>query len=113
MSLKKIHIFIDIIFFFLILLYPLNLQAEFYKYVDKEGRTFYVDDLSRVPPEYLDQVNVYKEKYDHLPEGERKSRLEQEQQRNSSSWKKWSLKGGARWSWNCNRPLKKKKPQEN
>jgi predicted aspartyl protease len=81
MSLKKIHIFIDIIFFFLILLYPLNLQAEFYKYVDKEGRTFYVDDLSRVPPEYLDQVNVYKEKYDHLPEGERKSRLEQEQQR--------------------------------
>ena len=80
MPLKKIWICIDIIFFFLILLYPLNLQAEFYKYVDKEGRTFYVDDLSRVPPQYLDQVNVYKEKYDHLPEGERKSRLEQEQQ---------------------------------
>ena len=80
MPLKKIWICIDIILFFLILLYPLNLQAEFYKYVDKEGRTFYVDDLSRVPPEYLDQVNVYKEKYDHLPEGERKSRLEQENQ---------------------------------
>lgn len=78
--LKKIRIFIDIIFFFLILLYPLILQAEFYKFVDKEGRVFYVDDLSKVPPEYLDQVNVYKEKYDHLPEGERKSRLEQEQQ---------------------------------
>ncbi|MEE9495326.1 MAG: retropepsin-like aspartic protease [Desulfobacterales bacterium] len=80
MPLKKIRISLDIILFFLILLYPLNLQAEFYKYVDKEGRTFYVDDLSRVPPEYLDQVNVYKEKYDHLPEGERKSRLEQERQ---------------------------------
>ncbi len=80
MPLWKIWICIDIILFFLILLYPLNLQAEFYKYVDKEGRTFYVDDLSRVPPEYLDQVNVYKEKYDHLPEGERKSRLEQENQ---------------------------------
>ena len=79
MPFKKIRISIDIILFFLILLYPLNLQAEFYKYVDKEGRTFYVDDLGRVPPEYLDQVNVYKEKYDHLPEGERKSRLEQEQ----------------------------------
>ncbi len=79
MPFKKIRISIDITLFFLILLYPLNLQAEFYKYVDKEGRIFYVDDLSRVPPEYLDQVNVYKEKYDHLPEGERKSRLEQEQ----------------------------------
>ena len=80
MLLKKIRISIDIIFVFLLLLYPLNLQAEFYKYVDKEGRTFYVDDLSRVPPEYLDQVNVYKEKYDHLPEEQKKSKLEQEQQ---------------------------------
>jgi predicted aspartyl protease len=78
-ELKKIRISIDIILFFLLLLYPLNLLAEFYKYVDKEGRTFYVDDLSRVPPEYLDQVDVYKEKYDHLPEGQRKSKLEQEQ----------------------------------
>jgi predicted aspartyl protease len=80
MPLKKIYMIINLILFFFILLCPLNLQAEFYKYVDKEGRTFYVDDLSRVPPEYLDQVNVYKEKYDHLPEGERKSRLEQEHQ---------------------------------
>lgn len=77
---KKNRIPIDIILLFLLLLYPLSLQAEFYKYVDKEGRTFYVDDLSRVPPEYLDQVNVYKEKYDHLPEGEKKSKLEQERQ---------------------------------
>lgn len=60
--------------------YPAALQAEFYKYVDKEGRTFYVDDLTKVPPEYLDQVNVYKEKYDHLPDQQRKSRIEQEQQ---------------------------------
>ena len=80
MPLKKIRISTDIILFILILLYPLNLQAEFYKYVDKEGRVFYVDDLGSVPPEYLDQVNVYKEKYDHLPEGQRKSKLEQEQQ---------------------------------
>ena len=72
MPLKKIYMIINLILFFFILLCPLNLQAEFYKYVDKEGRTFYVDDLSRVPQEYLDQVNVYKEKYDHLPEGEKK-----------------------------------------
>jgi predicted aspartyl protease len=64
----------------LMLTYPLALQAEFYKYVDKEGRIFYVDDLSKVPPEYMDQMNVYKEKYDHLPAEQKKSRLEQEQQ---------------------------------
>ena len=81
MLLKKTRISIYFIFFLLMLLYPFNLQAEFYKYVDKEGRVFYIDDLSNVPPEYLDQVDVYKEKYDHLPEGERKSRQEQEQQR--------------------------------
>ena len=63
-----------------VFIFPKVLQAEFYKYVDKEGRTYYVDDLSKVPPEYIDQVNVYKEKYDHLPADQRKSRLDQEQQ---------------------------------
>jgi predicted aspartyl protease len=65
---------------FLVWVYPLDSPAEFYKYVDKEGQTFYVDDLSKVPPEYMDQVNVYKEKYDHLPADQRKSRIQQEQQ---------------------------------
>ena len=68
-------------FFFLVLNYPLNLRAEFYKYVDKEGRTFYVDDLGKVPPEYRDQINVYKEKYDHLPADQRKKKLEEDRQR--------------------------------
>lgn len=71
---------IPIFFILLILNYPLNLQAEFYKYVDKEGRTFYVDDLSRVPPEYRNRVEVYKEKYDHLPAAQRKSKLANDQQ---------------------------------
>ena len=65
---------------FMVFIHPMISQAEFYKYVDKEGRTYYVDDLTKVPPEYIDQVNVYKEKYDHLPADQRKSRLEQEQQ---------------------------------
>jgi len=67
--------------FFFLLNYPLNLRAEFYKYVDKEGRTFYVDDLGKVPPEYRDQINVYKEKYDHLPADQRNTKLEEDQQR--------------------------------
>ena len=28
--------------------------AEFYKYVDKNGVTRFVDDLSKIPPEYQD-----------------------------------------------------------
>jgi hypothetical protein len=81
MLFKKRYFYGCLIAVFLVWIYPMNSLAEFYKYVDKEGQTFYVDDLSKVPPEYMDQVNVYKEKYD------------------------------VRWSWNCNRPLKKKKPK--
>ena len=80
MFLKKSYFCGCLITVFLVLIYPMDSQAEFYKYVDKEGRIFYVDDLTNVPPEYMDQVNVYKEKYDHLPANQRKSRLEQEQQ---------------------------------
>ena len=52
--------------------------AEFYKYVDKDGKIFYVDDLSKVPPEYRDQIKVYKEKYDHLPEDQRSTARDQD-----------------------------------
>ena len=68
-----------VLFFFWV--YPMNSMAEFYKYVDENGHTFYVDDLSKVPQKYMDQVNVYKEKYDHLPADQRKARIEQEQQK--------------------------------
>ena len=50
---------------------PAGVRSEFYKYVDKDGKIFYVDDLGKVPPEYQDQIKVYKEKYDYLPEDER------------------------------------------
>lgn len=59
----------------------LDLQAEFYKYVDKDGHIFYVDDLSQVPNEYLKQVEVYPEKYDHLTEEQKKTQRETEQKK--------------------------------
>ena len=46
-------------------------QAEFYKYTDRSGRTLYVDEIWKVPEEYRGQVGRYREKYDHLPEGQR------------------------------------------
>ncbi len=47
------------------LFFPFAVRADIYKYVDKEGTTHFVDDLSKVPPEYRDQVTVREEK----PEG--------------------------------------------
>lgn len=41
--------------------------AEFYKYIDKSGRTVYVDEIWKIPAEYQNQVNRYAEKFDHLP----------------------------------------------
>lgn len=52
--------------------------AEFFKYVDKNGVTYYVDDIGKIPPEYQDSRQSYQEKYDHLPENERLIRLEQD-----------------------------------
>jgi predicted aspartyl protease len=76
---KTRSVCIQSVFILIILSVALNLQAEFYKYVDKQGRTFFVDDLSQVPQEYHQQVEVYREKYDHLPEDQQKTRLETEQ----------------------------------
>lgn len=60
---------------------PMNLQAEFYRYVDNQGRIYYVDDLSKIPEEYQGQVKVYRERYDDLSDADRSKALEIEQER--------------------------------
>jgi predicted aspartyl protease len=60
---------------------PMNLQAEFYRYVDNQGRIYYVDDLSKIPEEYQGQVKVYRERYDDLSDADRSKALEIEQAR--------------------------------
>ena len=57
---------------------PPNSYSEFYKYVDDQGRVFYVDDLGKVPETYLDQIKVYREKYDNLSEQDRSQALQRE-----------------------------------
>ncbi|CAB5081548.1 hypothetical protein D3OALGA1CA_220 [Olavius algarvensis associated proteobacterium Delta 3] len=47
---------------------PSICSAEFYRYTDKDGRMVFVDDISKIPPEHLDQIRTYKEQYDNLPE---------------------------------------------
>lgn len=59
---------------------PVMAPAEFYRYVDQEGRIFYVDDLGKVPEAYHDQIQVYREKYDNLPEQDRSQAQEKERE---------------------------------
>ncbi len=54
-------------------------RAEFYKFTDKEGKTHFVDDLTKVPDEYHFDVKTYREKYDHLSEDEKQVKKEQDQ----------------------------------
>ncbi|MBW2645253.1 MAG: clan AA aspartic protease [Deltaproteobacteria bacterium] len=75
---KKTRLYIFLIFVSISLAYPFELRAEFYKYIDKEGKVCFVDDESKIPIEYRDSKKVYKEKYDHLSEKERSIMLEKE-----------------------------------
>ncbi|MBU2488652.1 MAG: DUF4124 domain-containing protein [Proteobacteria bacterium] len=50
-----------------VLLLAPGARAEFYKYKDDSGQVHFVDDLSRVPPEYQDQVNQYGRKKQEIP----------------------------------------------
>jgi len=80
MNRMKSDPFIRILLLLILLGYLSGAQvfAEFFKYVDKNGVTYYVDDLSKIPPEYRDARQSYQEKYDHLSENERLIRLEQD-----------------------------------
>jgi len=62
-----------------------GLRAEFYKYVDDEGRVFYVDDISRIPEKYRNQIKVYRESHDYLSDEERSQAKARENQQNQAS----------------------------
>lgn len=57
---------------------PDRAQSEFFRYVDKDGKVHFVDDVSRIPPEYRQDVKTYPEQYDHLSEPEKAALHEKE-----------------------------------
>lgn len=65
-----------LMFIIVLSLLPMQAFPEFYRYVDKGGIIHFVDDLSKVPTEYHEQLKAYQELYDHLPENERLHRIE-------------------------------------
>ena len=63
---KKHAVLLILLWLFAVaLLLPPETCAEIYKYVDKNGTIYFVDDLGKVPAEYRNQVTVREEK----PEG--------------------------------------------
>jgi len=54
-------------------------RAEFYKYIDKNGKTHFVDDPGKIPSEYK-ELKVYKEKYDHMSAPEKAATMEKDRQ---------------------------------
>jgi predicted aspartyl protease len=61
--------------------FGLPVNAEFYKYTDRSGKTYYVDEIWKVPEEYRGQVGRFREKYDHLPENQKTQMFEADQNR--------------------------------
>ena len=60
------------------LLFAQKSRSEFYRYVTEDGKIFYVDDLTKIPEEYREDLKIYKEKYDHLPENEKIMMIEKD-----------------------------------
>jgi len=77
---SKGKVMLAVLSFLLILssLFPLKPHCRFYKYIDKDGTACFVDDESKIPPEYREDLTTYKEKYDDLTEEERSVILQKE-----------------------------------
>ena len=65
------------------LLFPADSLSEFYRYTTEDGDVHYVDDIANVPEKYQPEMKVYREKYDHLPEGERAIMLQKDGERDA------------------------------
>lgn len=88
MNKKTTAFLIFFLFLFISFLFPLESHCRFYKYVDKDGTICFVDDKSKIPPEYRDDLTTYKEKYDDLPEKERQIMLQKEKKEREEAEKR-------------------------
>ena len=66
---KKVG-FLILVLIGVLVLFPLALRSEIYKYVDKSGTIHFVDDLGKIPEEYRGQITVYEDKPEAAPEEE-------------------------------------------
>lgn len=85
-------------------------SAAFYKYQDKNGRIHYVDDISKIPPEYREDLKIYKETREHLSD-EDKSNLENRERRREEK-RKQDLKNQLRKRKETQRKRQKNKKRQ-
>ncbi len=72
-----------------LMVFPAFLSAEFYKYVDENGKSFYVDDISKVPAQYQNQLKKYEEKADVLSAKEKRAIEQQkEKEQQQRQWRR-------------------------
>ncbi|OHB33765.1 MAG: hypothetical protein A2X84_03135 [Desulfuromonadaceae bacterium GWC2_58_13] len=64
----------------LVLLAASTVQAKIYRYVDDNGVTVFVDDESRIPAKFRQEVKAYSGQLDHLTPEEREALRERERQ---------------------------------
>ncbi len=76
---KSVWLFILVID--VVVIMPKLSVAAFYKYVDRDGKIYFVDDIYKIPEVYRQQTKVYHEKYDHLSDAEKSQALESERAR--------------------------------
>jgi len=69
---------IVLIFALVTLFIPQQLYGKIFKYLDKNGRTCFVDDESKIPHEYFENSTVYQDRFENLSEEERLKILERE-----------------------------------
>ena len=75
---KAIIIQIFLIFALGAVFIPQQLYGKIFKYVDKNGRTCFVDDESKIPLEHLENSTVYQDRFEGVSEEERLKILERE-----------------------------------
>lgn len=65
---------------FILLLFSVNAQAEFYRYTDENGTVRFTDDLSVVPADQRPEISTYSEPDDKLTEEEKAAKQAARQQ---------------------------------
>jgi predicted aspartyl protease len=85
---KRIILFTTFFSVFAALSIPHRVHSEFFRYVDKDGKVHYVDDVSRIPSAYREHLKAYREQYDHLSESEKAVLREKERQKAEESRKR-------------------------
>ena len=81
MRFQKKICFTGLLLLLVMLAIPQDQNAEYYKYVTKEGDVFYVDDITNIPEEYQDDIITYKEQNDYLSDEERVLVIQKEKQK--------------------------------